>query len=46
MISMLGHIFGHSWPLLEKWVGRSGMIMLLVAVVAAAIIWRIRAHRD
>jgi len=46
VIAMLGHIFGHSWPLLEKWVGRSGMFMLLAAVVIGAIVWRLRAHRD
>jgi len=45
-ISTVGYLFGNSWPILEKWVGRSGMIMLLVAIVAAAIVWRIRAHRD
>lgn len=45
VITMLGYLFGHSWPVLEKWVGRSGMFMLLAAIVALAIIWRVRAHR-
>src|SRR3982751_845499 len=45
VISSLGYLFGNSWPMLEKWVGRSGMLMLLVAVVMAVIIWRIRVHR-
>ena len=46
VISTLGYLFGHSWPLLEKWVGRSGMLMLLVAIVAGVIIWRIRVDRQ
>ena len=45
VISTLGYLFGNSWPLLEKWVGRSGMFMLLAAIVIAVIIWRIRVHR-
>jgi membrane protein DedA with SNARE-associated domain len=45
VISMLGYLFGHSWPVLEKWVGRTGMFTLLACVVALAIIWRVRAHR-
>jgi membrane protein DedA with SNARE-associated domain len=46
VISTLGYLFGHSWPLLEKWVGRSGMLMLLVAIIAGVIIWRIRVDRQ
>ena len=46
VISSLGYLFGNSWPMLEKWVGRSGMLMLLVAVVIAVVLWRIKAHRD
>ncbi|HEX8921995.1 MAG TPA: DedA family protein [Pyrinomonadaceae bacterium] len=45
VITMLGYLFGHSWPVLEKWVGRSGMFILLAAMIAIAIIWRVRAHR-
>jgi membrane protein DedA with SNARE-associated domain len=45
IITTLGYLFGHSWPLLEKWVGRSGMFMLVGAALALAIIWRVRAHR-
>lgn len=44
-ISVLGYLFGHSWPVLEKWVGRSGMLMLLAGVVALVILNRVRAHR-
>ncbi len=45
VITMLGYLFGHSWPLLEKWVGRTGMLILLAAMLTLAVIWRVRAHR-
>ena len=45
VITLLGYLFGHSWPVLEKWVGRSGMFILLAAMIAIAVIWRVRAHR-
>jgi membrane protein DedA with SNARE-associated domain len=45
-ISTLGYLFGNSWPLLEKWVGRSGMFMLLAAVVIGMIAWRVHVHRQ
>lgn len=44
-IATLGYVFGNSWPALEKWVGRSGMFMLLAAIAAGTILWRVRAHR-
>jgi membrane protein DedA with SNARE-associated domain len=45
VISTLGYLFGHSWPLLERWVGRSGLFMLLALVVALVVVWRVRAYR-
>jgi membrane protein DedA with SNARE-associated domain len=45
IITTLGYLFGQSLPLLVKWVGRSGTILLIAAVVAGVIVWRIRAHR-
>ncbi|HEY0321678.1 MAG TPA: DedA family protein [Pyrinomonadaceae bacterium] len=45
VITTLGYLFGHSWPVLEKWVGRSGIFMLLAVVVSLFVIYRIRAHR-
>jgi len=45
VITMLGYLFGHSWPLLEKWVGRTGMLMLLAAAFALVVVWRVRAYR-
>jgi membrane protein DedA with SNARE-associated domain len=44
-ISTLGYLFGHSWPVLEKWVGRSGMFMLLAVAVALVVLHRVRAYR-
>lgn len=45
VISYIGYLFGNSWPILEKWVGRSGLLMLLAAIVIVVVIWRVRAHR-
>jgi membrane protein DedA with SNARE-associated domain len=45
VITTLGYLFGQSLPLLIKWVGRSGTIMLIVAVVIGIIVWRVRKHR-
>jgi membrane protein DedA with SNARE-associated domain len=44
-ITTLGFIFGQSLPILVHWVGRSGTFLLIAAVIAGIIIWRIRAHR-
>jgi membrane protein DedA with SNARE-associated domain len=44
VITTLGYLFGQSLPLLVKWVGRSGTILLVVAVVVGVIIWRIYRH--
>jgi membrane protein DedA with SNARE-associated domain len=45
VITTLGYLFGHSWPLLERWVGRSGLFMLLALIVALLIVWRVRKYR-
>src|ERR1041385_1135831 len=45
VITLLGYLFGQSLPLLVKWVGRSGTILLIAAVVIGIIVWRIRSHR-
>src|SRR6266436_4978615 len=39
VITLLGYLFGQSLPLLVKWVGRSGTILLIVAIVMAVIVW-------
>jgi membrane protein DedA with SNARE-associated domain len=45
VIATLGYLFGHSWPLLEKWVGRSGMFMLLLGAVVLLLMYRVRARK-
>ena len=45
VITMLGFVFGTSLPLLVKWVGRSGTILLIAAIAIGIIVWRIRRHR-
>ncbi len=45
VITLLGFLFGHSLPLLVKWVGRTGTILLIAIVVIGFVVWRIRRHR-
>jgi membrane protein DedA with SNARE-associated domain len=45
VITILGYVFGQSLPLLVKWVGRSGTILLVALVVIGLIVWRVRRHR-
>lgn len=45
VITTLGYLFGQSLPLLIKWVGRSGTILLIAAVVIGIVVWRVRKHR-
>src|SRR5438094_2543612 len=45
VITTLGYVFGQSLPLLVKWVGRTGTILLIALVVIGLIIWRVRRHR-
>jgi membrane protein DedA with SNARE-associated domain len=46
VITTLGYLFGQSLPLLIKWVGRSGTIFLIAAIVIGVVIWRVRKHRQ
>ncbi len=44
--SLLGFYFGENWPLLEKWVGRTGLILLIaVVLVGGPLFWRYVRHR-
>ncbi|HEY6046895.1 MAG TPA: DedA family protein [Pyrinomonadaceae bacterium] len=45
VITLLGFLFGHSLPLLVKWVGWSGTILLITLIVVIIIVWRVRKHR-
>ena len=46
VITTLGYLFGQSLPLVVKWVGRSGTILLIVVILILVIVWRIRSHRS
>ena len=46
VITTLGYLFGQSLPLLVKWVGRSGTVLLVVAVIVGVIVWHLRRHRS
>jgi len=37
VIGLAGYLLGHSWQLLEAWVGRTGLVALAVVVVAIVI---------
>ena len=45
VITTLGYLFGASLPLLVKWVGRGGTILLIAALVIGVVVWRVRRHR-
>ena len=45
VITLLGYLFGQSLPLLVKWVGRTGTILLIVAIILGLIMWRVQRHR-
>ncbi|HVS21562.1 MAG TPA: DedA family protein [Pyrinomonadaceae bacterium] len=45
VITTLGYLFGQSLPLLVKWVGRSGTILLIAAILIGLIVWRVRKHQ-
>jgi membrane protein DedA with SNARE-associated domain len=45
VITLLGFVFGQSLPILIRWVGRSGTILLVLLIIAAFISWRIYKHR-
>lgn len=45
VITLLGYLFGQSLPLLVKWVGRTGTVLLIAAIVIGVVVWRVRRHR-
>ncbi len=45
-ITLLGFFFGHSWNLLERWLGRTGIIALVVLCVAAGGVYLFRKIRN
>src|SRR5204863_2652856 len=45
VITTLGYLFGQSLPLLVKWVGRTGTILLMAGIVILIVAWRVQRHR-
>lgn len=45
---LLGAAFGSQWPLIERWAGRAGLLILgVLAVIALAIVlWRWAVHHE
>jgi len=44
-ITLLGYFFGHSWHLLERWVGGIGAAALAAVIVAGVVIFLVRRRR-
>jgi membrane protein DedA with SNARE-associated domain len=42
--ALLGYYFGQNWELLERWTGRTGLVLLAVAIVGGYLLWRYREH--
>ena len=42
---LLGYVTGNSYKAVEKAVGRAAALVVLALVLAALVIWRVRAHR-
>jgi membrane protein DedA with SNARE-associated domain len=45
VITSLGYLFGASLPLLAKWVGRSGTILLVALLVIGVMAWHFRRRK-
>jgi membrane protein DedA with SNARE-associated domain len=45
IVALAGYALGHSWELLETWIGRTGLIGLAI-VVAVAAVWFVRSRRS
>jgi len=48
IFTLLGYVFGQSWHLIDRWIGRAGIIavILLAIVVAMILFWRWIANRE
>jgi membrane protein DedA with SNARE-associated domain/membrane-associated phospholipid phosphatase len=45
-MGILGYVFGQSWRLLERWIGRSGLVFIALVgfVLLFALLWRYRGQ--
>jgi len=39
VFALLGYFVGASWPIIERWVGRASLIVILILVVAGGLVW-------
>ncbi len=48
IFTSLGYVFGQSWHLIDRWIGRAGVIafILLAIVVAMIVFWRWIVNRE
>ena len=46
VISAVGYLFGNSLPLIEKWVGRTGLILFLTVLVGGLVFYKINKARQ
>jgi membrane protein DedA with SNARE-associated domain len=45
VITTLGYVFAQSLPILVAWVGRSGTFLLIAAIIAALVAWKVSKRR-
>lgn len=48
VITLLGFLFGHSWGLLERWIGRTSEILLFATllILGWTFVWRRRSRNE
>jgi undecaprenyl-diphosphatase len=45
VIALVGYLLGHSWEMLEKWIGRSGVIALAIIVLGFIVAFVVRRRQ-
>ena len=48
VITLVGYFFGHAWEFIHRWIGRSGLILLILIVVGfiGMKLWKLRQKKD
>jgi len=44
-IALVGYFFGHSWRLIERWVGRTGVLLFVLALAVGVVIYLKRRRK-